>query len=121
LVFRQASKITLTRKEGITMPSSSCPKCGRNIYDPNFANWDVYGREKLCCSCPEYDKPRPHTKIRISFKSETQLHGLVIILEEYVNGKIDHATILYTEEKLVSEIIVEEPIHIIKESHIYPK
>jgi len=83
LVFRQASKITLTRKEGITMPSSSCPKCGRNIYDPNFQNWDVYGRKIPPfhqCSCPEYDDK--HTKIRISFKSGTGSPELVIILEE---------------------------------------
>jgi len=58
------------------------------------------------------------TRIVIGFKSSTQLPGLMIIKEYYIDGEIDHAEVIYQEDTRVSDVILDSSIRVITETRL---
>jgi len=61
------------------------------------------------------------TQIKISFKGKNQTPYLMIIKEEYEDGKFVYADVLYQEDEYESDIIFEEEFIISKEYRIERK
>ncbi len=55
------------------------------------------------------------TKIRISFKSKNQLPYLMITKEYFLNGKVEHAEVIYQEMEDGSDVVFDEAPIICKE------
>jgi len=109
-----------------------CPKCGKIVQHFPYSKSMTCRKCKYVCKNPYYraediealfadESPKPHTKIRICFKEGgNQLPDLMIIKEEIINGMVDHAKVIYLEDKMTSEIIIDGSTHITEEKHIYP-
>jgi hypothetical protein len=58
------------------------------------------------------------TKIRIDFASDTQLPGLMIIKETYRDNRIEWAEVIYSEEELKSEVVIDPRAEAILEKRL---
>jgi hypothetical protein len=53
------------------------------------------------------DKTMKTTKIRIDFASDKQLPGLMIIKETYIDNQINWAEVIYSEDQMQSEVVID--------------
>ena len=58
------------------------------------------------------------TKIRIGFKSKNQLPYLMIIKEYYLDGRVEHASVIYQEMEDQSDVVFNEKPILVKEYRV---
>jgi hypothetical protein len=58
------------------------------------------------------------TKIRIDFGSDTCLYGLVITKEYYDENRISYVEVIYKENTLTSEVVIDPRVILVNESRL---